>query len=609
MRGKAVKHKTHRAKNTGIAALLVLMALTGTPRADGELLLENVETGTKVYLEENGDLKAGVAIEKGLPEEVEDNALILTHDGDQKIVLSDTKMNVENGVRQDNISDPLGGDLAIDHVDHTQEAPRAMVGSSGETDGVLAVAGKAYSSSTPVAATYYVDGMAVFEQNGAGAETELAYLSSPVGKTMFTDDGMVNHYHVTDHLGSTRLVVNDEGEVVEALSYMAYGAMHSLMPPAGGEETVKEKFTGKEFDEDGSVNGASGIQAYHFGARMYDPEIAMWLADDPMAQFWNSYSYTGARPISSVDHNGCWSCQSEAETIEEANACTEAENDVYDASSSHHNDGYVNKTESNLGTAVSSGYSTIQGVQADIGAFNSALASGGTGPSRGITENQAARMTALGYEDSEIAMLRNPALARKAYGAANATQVAYNGQDARGLGGAAFPSWASVVQWAQELGDKVLDEMLKRLKSAEENTDATNTGTSGYTDYNFLSINPVGTGTGAVIGGLLTGGNPLGIGGGALLGSMGVYGGVMVAADGTAYPYLGISLSPSVGPSYGGGLTLSYQSPSEGFNIAGSASAGFGGQVGYTFGENGGGFMEAGPMTPGAGVDFFWSWK
>lgn len=72
------------------------------------------------------------------------------------------------------------------------------------------------------------------------------------------------------------------------------------------EVLAREKFTGKEFDEEGSVNGACGVQAYHFGARVYDPEIGVWLACDAAGQFYNPYGYA-TNPILSVDSDGNWS--------------------------------------------------------------------------------------------------------------------------------------------------------------------------------------------------------------------------------------------------------------------------------------------------------------
>ena len=71
-----------------------------------------------------------------------------------------------------------------------------------------------------------------------------------------------------------------------------------------GEKFWPPSLIEKEFDEEGNVNGTGGIDAYHFGARMYDATIGGWMAADPMEEFWNSYSYCGANPINFVDPFG-----------------------------------------------------------------------------------------------------------------------------------------------------------------------------------------------------------------------------------------------------------------------------------------------------------------
>jgi RHS repeat-associated protein len=63
-------------------------------------------------------------------------------------------------------------------------------------------------------------------------------------------------------------------------------------------------FTTKDFDEVGDANGAPGSDAYHFGFRVYDPEIGIFLSSDPMDVFWNSYSYNGGDPVNFVDPYG-----------------------------------------------------------------------------------------------------------------------------------------------------------------------------------------------------------------------------------------------------------------------------------------------------------------
>src|SRR5690554_1431687 len=115
--------------------------------------------------------------------------------------------------------------------------------------------------------------------------------------------------YLKDHLGSTRMVVNDEDVVTEAFAYQPYGTIIPLEDIAATPQTPTwQQFTGKEFDQEGAVEGVTdGISAYHLPARMYDPEIGIWFRPDPLGQYWNGYSYTGGNPVMLVDPNGMWS--------------------------------------------------------------------------------------------------------------------------------------------------------------------------------------------------------------------------------------------------------------------------------------------------------------
>ncbi|OGY52898.1 MAG: hypothetical protein A3A02_00350 [Candidatus Buchananbacteria bacterium RIFCSPLOWO2_01_FULL_39_33] len=108
-------------------------------------------------------------------------------------------------------------------------------------------------------------------------------------------DGSKQYEH-TDHLGSTSVITNQNGNVVENTSYTPYGEELS-----GGNLDVKG-YTG-QFDDE-----ATGQMYY--GARYYDPSTALFIQWDPMmqnvydAQLLNHYSYSRNNPYNLKDPDG-----------------------------------------------------------------------------------------------------------------------------------------------------------------------------------------------------------------------------------------------------------------------------------------------------------------
>ena len=107
------------------------------------------------------------------------------------------------------------------------------------------------------------------------------------------------NYYIRDHLGSTRVVLDENGNVKEYYDYEPFGL--SIRENITGSENARYKFTGKELDDRNSLNW------YDFGARYYDPNIGRWLSPDPLAEKYpglSPYVYAADNPIIYFDPNG-----------------------------------------------------------------------------------------------------------------------------------------------------------------------------------------------------------------------------------------------------------------------------------------------------------------
>lgn len=102
-------------------------------------------------------------------------------------------------------------------------------------------------------------------------------------------------YQITDHLGSTRLLINESGNVQYYAFYLPFGDI--LDEWSVYDEPLK--YTGKEYDRH------STFEFYYYGARYYDPGLGRFTSVDKSFQFASGYVY-GNNPIIGVDTDGYW---------------------------------------------------------------------------------------------------------------------------------------------------------------------------------------------------------------------------------------------------------------------------------------------------------------
>ena len=103
------------------------------------------------------------------------------------------------------------------------------------------------------------------------------------------------YYYCTDHIGSTRLVLDDSARIAERLMFLPTGEV--FMDEQNSTLYHSDVlFSGKELDaETGN---------YYFGARYLAPRLGIWLSPDPMQLKYphvSSYAYCMGNPVKLID--------------------------------------------------------------------------------------------------------------------------------------------------------------------------------------------------------------------------------------------------------------------------------------------------------------------
>ncbi|WP_328324077.1 FG-GAP-like repeat-containing protein [Kribbella sp. NBC_00382] len=106
-------------------------------------------------------------------------------------------------------------------------------------------------------------------------------------------------YHLSDHLGSSTVVLDAAGAEVSREEYTPYG-----QTSFGGQSFKRYRYGGKERDEESGLN-------YH-GARYYAPWLGRWMSPDPAGPVdgLHLYRFASSSPMRMADPSGLQSCDS-----------------------------------------------------------------------------------------------------------------------------------------------------------------------------------------------------------------------------------------------------------------------------------------------------------
>ena len=119
------------------------------------------------------------------------------------------------------------------------------------------------------------------------------------GYCTFKDGQASFHYYLQDHLGNNRAVICEDGTIEQTTEYYPFGGIYGDVSTNPGLQPYK--YNGKEFGH------FFGLDLYDYGARQYDPALAVWTSVDPLADEYGDvspYVYCHNAPINSIDTDG-----------------------------------------------------------------------------------------------------------------------------------------------------------------------------------------------------------------------------------------------------------------------------------------------------------------
>ena len=140
-------------------------------------------------------------------------------------------------------------------------------------------------------------GSLIYIRNGNVLTLESAPFSE--GRIKPTSGGQEVNYHVTDHLGSVRSIVDDQGKVRATHDYTPFGSGASLSMSLTGND--RYRFNGKE------LQSFVDLDMLNYGARMYNSGLCRWSVPDPKSEKYYSqspYSFCANNPLKYVDPDG-----------------------------------------------------------------------------------------------------------------------------------------------------------------------------------------------------------------------------------------------------------------------------------------------------------------
>ncbi|SES18892.1 RHS repeat-associated core domain-containing protein [Streptomyces qinglanensis] len=147
------------------------------------------------------------------------------------------------------------------------------------------------SERVKIGATYFHHGPLGLSATSTGGQ-DTGFVREAPGTLNSVTRGGKSYYYLTDALGSTVAMVDEQGKKTASYYYS----------PRGVTIADEDDGKGQPYRFAGTYQDATAM--YHMGARYYDPRIGRFTQPDPSGQEKNPYLYAEGDPVNRIDPGG-----------------------------------------------------------------------------------------------------------------------------------------------------------------------------------------------------------------------------------------------------------------------------------------------------------------
>ena len=139
---------------------------------------------------------------------------------------------------------------------------------------------------------------------------QLQFILTSEGRIMMQNEGTYEYqYFLKDHLGNTRITMNQNGTLLQEDAYYPFGMNIAGLSYSDVGPENKYKYNGKRCTKRSrsELEDKFGLDWYDYGARFYDAVLGRWYVIDSKAEKYiatTPYAYAVNIPVLFIDPDG-----------------------------------------------------------------------------------------------------------------------------------------------------------------------------------------------------------------------------------------------------------------------------------------------------------------